>query len=223
MAQPPFAIVGFDLDGTLLDTTGDLTAAVNHALERAGRAMLDETKVAGMIGGGAKHMLAQAMAATGGCTDAAFRPIYKAMLAYYGDHLAVHTRPFPGAVAAIDRLREQGVKLAVVTNKFESFAARLLRDLQLADRFDTIIGGDTLGPGKAKPDRAPIDAMIARLGGGRAAFVGDSIYDVEAAHNAGVPAIAVSFGSPLHPTETLGADAVIDHWDGLDRALEQLA
>ena len=223
MAQHPFDIVGFDLDGTLLDTSGDLTAAVNHALAGVGRPSLDEEKVTGIIGGGAKHMLAQAMAATGGCTDEEFRPVYKAMLAYYGDHLAVHTRPFPGTVAMLDRLAAQGVRLAVVTNKFESFATQVLADVGLADRFATVIGGDTLGPGKAKPDRAPIDAMVERLGGGRAAFVGDSIYDIQAAHNAGIPAIAVSFGFLLQPVETLGAEAVIDHWNELDQALERIA
>lgn len=222
MRHSTFDIVGFDLDGTLVDTSGDLTAAVNHALTVAGRAPLTPRQVTKMIGGGAKHMLAQALDATGGCDAADFREYYKALLAYYGDHLSVHSRPFPGAVAALDALSARGVRLAVVTNKFESFATRLLADLDLADRFACVIGGDTLGPGNAKPSPAPIRAMIDRLGGGRAAFVGDSIYDIQAAQAAGIPAIAVSFGFLLGPVDAMGADAVIDGYDALIPTLDGL-
>ena len=207
----------------MLDTSGDLAAAVNHALATIDRPPVAPERVRGMIGGGAKNMLRHAMTATGGCGEDEFRPAYKALLSYYGDHLCVHTAPFPGTVAMLDRLAAQGVKLAVVTNKFESFATRLLADIGLAARFDTIIGGDTLGAGKSKPDRALIDLMVERLGGGRAAFVGDSIYDIEAAHNAGLPAVAVSFGFLLQPVGTFGAEAVIDRWDELDQALERIA
>ncbi|MBA4049291.1 MAG: phosphoglycolate phosphatase, partial [Sphingomonas sp.] len=130
---------------------------------------------------------------------------------------------FPGMIAALDALAGQGVKIAVVTNKFESLAVKLLGLMDLLDRFETVIGGDTLGPGNAKPSPAPITEMIARCGGGRAAFVGDSIYDMGAAKAAGIPAIAVSFGFLLGPVEELGADAVIDHFDALLPTLAGLA
>jgi phosphoglycolate phosphatase len=79
-----------------------------------------------------------------------------------------------------------------------------------------------MGKGLSKPNRAPIDEMIRRLGGGRAAFVGDSIYDIMAAHNAGIPGIAVSFGFLLQPVGELGADAIIDDYAELIPALKQL-
>jgi phosphoglycolate phosphatase len=223
MTLPAFPIVGFDLDGTLLDTSGDLAAAVNHALDLTGRAPLTTEQVTTMIGGGAKHMLAQALDATGGCNPDDFRRHYKAMLAYYGDHLAVHTRPYPGAAAAIGALRAGGTRVGIVTNKFEGFAGRLLDALGLTDLFDCVIGGDTMGPGRAKPAPDGVLAMIERLGGGRAAFVGDSIYDIQAGQAAGVPTIAVSFGFLLQPVETLGADAVIDGFDELMPALHRLS
>jgi phosphoglycolate phosphatase len=113
--------------------------------------------------------------------------------------------------------------VAVCTNKFESFATRLLTDLGLIDRFACIVGGDTLGPGLSKPDRAPIDEMIRRAGGGRTAFVGDSIYDIMAARNAGIPGIAVSFGFLLEPVDQMGADAVIDSFDELIPTLDRLS
>lgn len=218
----PFAIIGFDLDGTLIDTNPDLTAAVNHALALADRAPLSVEQVETMIGGGAKHMLAQALDASGGIEAEAFRPLYKEMLRYYAAHVADGSRPFPGAIEAVDALRGEGVRVGIVTNKFEALAVKLLGELGLRDRFDCVIGGDTLGTALAKPHPAGIQAMIERLGGGRAAFVGDSIYDMEAARGAGIPAIAVRFGFLLGPVEELGADAVIDAYPELIPALAAL-
>ena len=223
MTKFSFDIVGFDLDGTFLDSIGDLTAAVNHALADAGRTPLTVAEVTPMVGGGAKHLLELTLAATGGSTEEEFRRLYKLLLAYYEAHIAVETRPFPGAIAAVDALRARGVKTAIVTNKFENLAEKLLDELGLRDRFDALIGGDTMGKGFAKPHRAPIDEMIRRCGGGRAAFVGDSIYDIQAARNAGIPSIAVSFGFLLQPVQTLGADAVIDDYAELIPTLERIA
>jgi phosphoglycolate phosphatase len=219
----PFQIVGFDLDGTVLDTSGDLTAAVNHALADAGRPLLTVEQVEPMIGGGAKTMLRKAMDASGGCSDDEFRRLYKLLLGYYDANIAVESRPFPGALAALDRLDAMGVKTAIVTNKFEGLAEKLLSELGLRDRFAALIGGDTMGKGNAKPSAAPIHEMIARCGGGTAAFVGDSIYDIQAARNAGIPAIAVSFGFLMQPVDELGADAVIDAYDELVPALAGLS
>lgn len=218
----PFDIIGFDLDGTLIDTSGDLLAAVNHVLAGAGRPLLDRAEIKPMIGGGARLMLERGLEASGGVAAEDFRPLYKAMLGYYAAHVSVYSRPFPGAVEMLDALAAQGMRLAVVTNKFESLATALLGDLGLRDRFFTVIGGDTLGPGNAKPSPAPIAEMIARGGGGRAVFIGDSIYDIMAAKNAGIPSVAVSFGFLHGPVEELGADAVIDAWGELAGALDRV-
>lgn len=209
----PFAIVGFDLDGTLLDTSGDLAAAVNHALGSVGRPPLPVEEVRPMVGGGARHMLAQGLARTGGCDDATLDLLHPRLLAFYEANISVHTRPFPGTVEALDALAARGVTLGVMTNKIERFARTVLGDLRLLDRFAAVIGGDTVGI--AKPDPAPIRAMVDRCGGGRAAFVGDSIYDVRAARAAGLPVVACSFGFLTGPVEELGADAVIHGYDEL--------
>lgn len=216
----PFRIAGFDLDGTLVDTAGDLTAAVNHALSLVERAPLPEAAVRPMIGLGAKHMLEQGLAATGGVPEGAVERLYPELLHYYEAHIAVHSRVFPGLTEALDRLDALGVHTAVVTNKMERLARILLGELGLADRMAAIIGGDTLGVRKPSPE--PILAMVERCGGGRAAFVGDSIYDVMAARNAGVPSIVVSFGFLDRPAAELGADHVIDHYDALVPLLERL-
>lgn len=217
-----FDIVGFDLDGTLLDTSGDLAAAVNYALASADRPSLTVEQVKPMIGGGARHMLAQGLAATGGYDEATLDVLLQRLLDYYEANISVHTAPYPGCIAALDAIEAYGAKLAVVTNKKESFSVTLLRDVGLLDRFACVIGGDTMGPGNAKPSPAPIREMIARCGGGAAAFVGDSIFDVTAAQAAGIPAVACSFGFMIQPVGELGADAVIDHYDELLPTLERL-
>ncbi|TSB01258.1 HAD hydrolase-like protein [Sphingorhabdus contaminans] len=226
MTQIPFDIIGFDLDGTLVDTSGDLTAAVNHVLETVGRPLLSTETVKQHIGGGAKLMLQQGLEATGGIPGDDFRPLYRQMLGYYEANVSVHSRPFDGALDVLDQLDAVGVRYAVVTNKFESLAVKLLTDLGLAHRMVCILGADTLGKENAKPSGAPIFEMVKRgqaLGsGGRAAYIGDSIYDVMAAKNANVPSIAVSFGFLHGPVEEMGADAVIDHFDELLPTLRNL-
>lgn len=222
MTAFPFDIVGFDLDGTLFDTSGDLTDAANHALALVGHPPLHAEQVKPMIGRGTRHMLAQVLAATGGFEEDEADRLYPEFLAFYAANIARHTVPYPGLLAALDALDARGVKLAIVTNKLERLAVQLLDALGLASRFACMIGGDTMGPGNAKPSALPIREMIARCGGGRAAFVGDSLYDTQAAQNAGIPCIAVSFGFGTHPVDDLGADAVIDHFDELVPALEML-
>ncbi len=217
----PFDIVGFDMDGTLLDTSGDLAAAVNHALASAGRAPLPVARIKTMIGGGARHMLAQGMAATGGCTDAELDVLHRRLLDFYEANMVVETAPYPHALAALDELAARGATLAIVTNKIERYAVQVLAALGLSDRFASVIGGDTLPVGK--PDPAPIRAMVERCGGGTAAFIGDSIYDVRAARAAGLPVIGCSFGFLDRPAADLGADAVIDGFDELVPTLERLA
>ncbi len=218
----PFQLVGFDLDGTLLDTSADLTGAVNHALALAGRPLLDAETVRPMIGGGAKRMLERGLAESGGCEEDELKQLYHALLDHYEANVSAGSVPFPGMIEALDALDALGVKAAICTNKFERLANKLLVELGLRDRFVALIGGDTMGKGNAKPSAAPIHEMIRRAGGGRAAFVGDSIYDVMAAKNAGVPSIVVRFGFLGGPAEELGADAIIDRYEDLIPTLRKL-
>ncbi|PKP98034.1 MAG: phosphoglycolate phosphatase [Alphaproteobacteria bacterium HGW-Alphaproteobacteria-13] len=209
----PFQIVGFDLDGTLVDSLRDLAAAVNHALSLIGRAPLTEAQVRPMIGQGALHMLEQGLAATGGIPDGGAEPLFRELMAYYETHIAVHSRVFPGVTDMLDRLDALGVRTAVVTNKAERPARKLLGELGLADRMACIVGGDTLASRKPSPE--PIRAMIAGCGGGRTAFVGDSIFDVLAARGAGAASVLVGFGFLDRPAEDHGADHVIDDYGEL--------
>jgi phosphoglycolate phosphatase len=223
MTTIPFEIVGFDLDGTLLDTHRDLGAALNHAMNIAGRPPVPMDRIAGMVGGGGRTLLRKAMAQSGGVPEEAeFISLENQFIDYYAANVAHHTCLFPGGEAMLDGLAARGIKIAVVTNKLELLAVRAFEALGLTERFYTIIGGDTLGPGKAKPNRDLIDLMIVRAGGGRAVFVGDTTYDVGAARAAEIPCVAVSFGFNDLPPENLGADALIHHFDELIPALAKL-
>ncbi|MGY6552187.1 MAG: HAD hydrolase-like protein [Erythrobacter sp.] len=230
MTDFPFDAIGFDLDGTLLDTFRDLGAAVNHALVLGGfePAPLESSK--DLIGGGAKIMLARAVDAQGGLPDDEFKRLYKAMLEYYADHNAVHTVPYPGVRDGLHDLAARGVTMAVVTNKFEGFARSVLAQLDLIDPFVTVIGGDSMGRGEdgqylAKPHPAPVTEAMARCGvtdPARFVFVGDSTYDVRAARGAGVAVVGAAYGYCDRAPGELGADAVIDSFDALIPVLETL-
>jgi phosphoglycolate phosphatase len=216
----PFDIVGFDLDGTLLDTSRDLGAAVNHALAEIGRAPVPLSEVAGLIGGGARLMLSRALALTGGDNGIDQDALFGKLLDYYEAHIAVHTALYPGGAEMFDALDAAGVRIAVVTNKRQHFTGRLFAELGLTSRFACVIGA---GEFPLKPDPQALHAMVERCGGGRAAFVGDTTFDIRAARNAGLPSVAVSFGFCDAPPHELGADAVIDHFDELVPALCRFA
>jgi phosphoglycolate phosphatase len=227
--QPfPFAMIGFDLDGTLVESHRDLALAINHALEKAGRPPVKAEEVHELIGGGTARMLERALERTGGqLPTEEFELRLGDLLAWYETHIADETVPYEGCLAALDVLAERGCTLAVVTNKIENFAVKLLKELGMADRFAVILGGDTLGSGRAKPAPDMIEEAIRRCREagapeGRFAMIGDSSYDIRAAQAAGVPSVALSFGYNDLPADRLGADAVINHYHELIPALERL-
>ncbi len=223
MTDFPFQIVGFDLDGTLLDTAYDIGHALNHALALVGRPLVPLDEARQYIGGGSAQMLHNALNASGGMDGIDFPALQERLLGYYADNIARHTALFPGGEAMMDALAARGVHLAIATNKREDLARRLFDELGLTSRFATIIGGNTLGPGRAKPAPDMLHEMVARCGGGAAAFVGDTTFDIGAARAAGMPVVAVRFGFNDLPADELGADAVIDHFDELVPALEMIA
>ena len=227
MADFPFDIVAFDLDGTLLETHRDLGTAVNHALALGGFVSVPIDHASDLIGGGAKVMLQQAINRQGGVAHDEFRKLYKAMLTYYGENYAVHTQPYPHAAETLDALAARGVAVGVVTNKFEQFARGILTELGLIDRFAFLIGGDSLGKDAdghyiSKPAPEPLLHAREMGGGGRTVFVGDSSYDMKAARAAGIPAVLACYGYCDGTARELGADAAIDSLDGLIPALAGL-
>lgn len=216
----PFDVVVFDLDGTLADTAPDLTAALNHSLIKLGRPAVPEETVRHMVGHGARALLQKGLAATGEMTEALVDEGFPIFLDFYADHICEGSTAFPGLETALDELAGMNVKLAVCTNKLERLSRLFLDAIGWRDRFDALVGGDTVGV--RKPDPAPLLEAIARCGGGRAVFVGDSVTDTTTGKNANVPTVAVTFGFSDRPAAELGADSVIDHFDQLIPALRAL-
>jgi phosphoglycolate phosphatase len=215
--------VVFDLDGTLVDTSPDLTAALNAVLRAAGRRELPETEVRHLVGRGARVLIERGMAETGSPASADDVPrLLQDFIDHYGANVAAGSQPFPGAENAIRRLLAQDCALGICTNKPEALSFKLMDALNLRRFFPVILGADSQ-PYK-KPDPRHLLDAIAKLGGDprNAVMIGDSDVDVSTARAAGVPVIVVSFGYTEIPPRNLGADAVIDRYDDLDAALARL-
>lgn len=217
MTQIPFDIVGFDLDGTLIDSSVDLAAAVNHALASTGLPPHSVDEIKCYVGKGTRVMLERALKSAGEYTPERLEELTPILMRWYQEHLCDHTRLYPGAMAAMEELRGRGKRLAICTNKFERFTLPIISALGLDRLFDAVVSGDTVG--RAKPNRAPLDEMARRAGGGRCVFLGDTSNDIDGARNAEMASIAVTFGF-VDAASELGADAVIDHFDELVPLLE---
>ena len=205
------ATIVFDLDGTLVDTAPDLTNALNHALKIRGLDPMPASAVREAVGRGAPAMIYEALG-----EGADIEGILADFLVHYEANIAAESRPFPGALAALERLRGAGARLAICTNKRERLTNLLLRSLRIDHYFAAIAGRDTLHV--SKPDPGHLLGVIAAAGGdpARAVMVGDSAVDINTARAAGIPSILVSFGYCPPPPHGPHADAVIDRFDVLE-------
>ena len=181
-------VVIFDLDGTLVDTAGDLAASMNEVLVKNGREAIDPVSVRHMVGQGARVMLSEGFARTGPPADEAHMPAYLAQfIDHYMANIAVFSRPFEGATACLEEFRAAGARLAICTNKREALARALLDALELTAFFDVIVGFDTASA--PKPDPAPVHLCLQRAGCSRGVFIGDSDTDIKAAIAADMPCL----------------------------------
>lgn len=213
----------FDLDGTLVDTAPDLIASTNHVLDHLGLPPIDADSLRPWVGHGARHMIEKAIGPAGeNLTQDQRDALLERYLDYYGRNIAVGSRPFEGAVPALEKFQRAGARLAVCTNKNERMSKLLLDALDLSRYFAAVAGRDTLSAAKPHPD-----ALLGtiRMAGGdpmRAIMIGDSGIDVATAKAAGVPVIGVSFGYTETPVHEFAPDAVIDHYRELERAIARL-
>lgn len=214
----------FDLDGTLADTAGDLIASANAALEALGhppQLVMGRDDATAFAGGRAMLRLA---AERMGLADpeALAEAGYQLLLEAYGRDIDVHTTLYDGAVAAVERLRARGDRVGICTNKPEGLALELIARLRLTDQFPVLIGADTLPTRKPAPE--PLLETIARLGGtpDTAVLIGDTITDRRTAAAAGVACILVTFGPTGRAVEKLMPDGLLDHYDDLEKAIDQL-
>jgi len=210
--------VAFDLDGTLLDTVHDLAAAVNQLLGELGLSPLPVDAVRAMVGKGVADLLAKALTRARGAPprDGEVADLLPRYGQGYAAILGRQTQLFPGVVAGLDRMREAGFALAVVTNKATRFVQPHLVHAGIADYCAAVVGGDDAGA--KKPDAAPLLLAAARLGvtPPRMLMVGDSVNDVAAARAAGSPVLVVPYGyNEGSPVQTLTADGIVDSLDAI--------
>ena len=233
-------MVIFDLDGTIIDTIGDLAAAVEHALSQGGFPGHTVGEYRNMVGHGIRNLVTRALPE--GSPDDVIDVTLERFVEYYIEHIDVLSRPYPGIPELLGTLVSEGFTLAVASNKFQEGTESLIRRFFPEIPFVKILGN---APGlPLKPDPEVIRLAIAaachslneagsppgqrpysaaakrewtrpRPGGDpvtpatAAVMVGDSATDIKTARNAGIPAIAVSWG--FRPRADLEiADAIAD-------------
>jgi len=214
----------FDLDGTLADTSQDLIAAANACFEALGLgALLDPVADAATAFLGGRAMLRLGFDRVGtDAGEAAVAAQFPLFLDHYARHIDRHTRLYPGAADAVERLRKAGFAVGICTNKPEALAETLLDRLQVRDLFQSMIGADTLP--LRKPDPAPYRAAVERAGGtvDRSILIGDSATDRETARAAGVPCVLVTFGPAAAAMPALRPEALMAGYDELFDLAERL-
>lgn len=213
----------FDLDGTLIDSLPDVMNALNAVLEDNGRRGVTRDEVKTMVGGGAEPLLQRAFDATGeSLPTRQLSKFVDAFTRYYRENPATETTIFNGAIAALETLTADGMKLGICTNKPHTSALQVLEALGLARHFDACFGKASVP--YHKPDRRHYDEVAKALGVApdQSLYVGDSETDVETARNAGVPIIMVPFGYTRRPAEELGGDRMIAHFSELPDTVREL-
>lgn len=218
----PRAVV-FDLDGTLIDSAGDIADVLNYVLAGAGLATLSDAAVRRMIGSGARVLIERAMAAQPHPTAADLEPLLEAFEARYLEIGAGRSALFPGGAGALTALADAGCRLGICTNKPQPVTDIILDELALRRRFGSVVGVTALRPRKPAPDMLLKALADLATEPADAIMVGDSETDLATARAAGVPIVLVSFGYTNTPAIDLGADAVIDHLGTLPDVLARLA
>ena len=183
----------FDLDGTLLDTLGDLAASVNHALRTHGLPEHSIDDVRRFVGNGVRKLMERAV------PDGAGNPLFDETFAtfrqYYMAHSLDTTRPYEGIPETLEALKARGCHLAVVSNKMMAATQELCYHF-FPDTIEVAIGEDEAAGIRRKPAPDTVFAALKALGVGKedAVYVGDSDVDIQTARNAGIPCISVLWG-----------------------------
>ncbi len=204
-------LIAFDLDGTLVDSRRDLADSVNALVGELGCDPLSEGLIGTMVGDGARQLVERALAAAGVPHPPA--NALERFLDHYDRRLLVHTKPYDGIVEMLGALEARGIRRAVLTNKPQSAAERVLDGLALRRWFDAgVVGAE--GDYPRKPHPAGLLALAARAGVPieAALLVGDGGQDVETARHAGarICGARYGFGFPTAAGLLDEADWVID-------------
>lgn len=198
----------FDMDGTLLDTLEDLTDSVNYALNKFGYPLRTLNEIRSFVGNGVKVLMNLSVPNGTSAEDTAkCLEIYRKN---YSENMQNKTRPYEGINNLLKNLKEKGIKLAIVSNKYDSAVKALCKDYY--HEFIQVAIGESQGVAK-KPAPDSVYAALEQLGSSEeeAIYVGDSDVDVHTAHNAGLKCIGVTWGFRNRDIlNAEGADFIID-------------
>lgn len=215
--------VVFDLDGTLADTSGDLLAAANHCFRALGLGdVLEHGRDSDVALRGGRAMLTRGFERVGWDDMDEIDRQYPVLLAAYEKNIDNETVLYPGAMAAVEELKQRGYAVSICTNKPEGLARLLLTNLGVLSTFDILIGADSLPT--RKPDVAPLWAAVDPCNGDRerTALIGDSITDHKTARAAGILSVLVSFGPAAQGNADLKPDALLARFEDLPDLMDQL-
>lgn len=215
-------LVIFDLDGTLLNTIGDLAVACDYMLRLRNLPTHSFEEYCSFVGNGILRLVERALPEELR-TESYVKAARADFLAYYIDHIDEHTTPYDGIINLIDELQRRGYKLAVASNKFQAGTEKLIRKF-----FPTIDFFDVCGNREGvplKPDTALIDIILeqAAMPREQCIMVGDSAVDMQTAHNAGIHSIGVTWG--FRSREELieaKAEQMVDNTNELLAAIERI-
>ncbi len=199
MSERKVNLLAIDLDGTLVDSAPDIAHCLGSALEAIGYASPGEARTRVWIGDGLEALIARAIAqGTHGesalAGDERHKAALAAFLACYADNLFVRSRLYPGVLGTLDALRERGVRLCCITNKRYAFSHALLVEAGIRDRFELLLGGDSLAEKKPSPLPLKVAAEALGVAANEAILVGDSHQDLRAARAAGYGFVLASYG-----------------------------
>ncbi len=184
-----YRAVLFDLDGTLLDTLGDLGGTLNHVLAAHGYPARTMAEYRGFVGNGARMLTKRALPE--GTPEDEVERIFREYRDYYRDHPCTVTTPYEGMPELVDELRDRGVAVAVVSNKPDPTTKALISRF-----FPGVLaaGDDGIHPRKPAPDNVWRTLAVLGAAPEEALYVGDSEVDLTTARNAGMDAAIVSWG-----------------------------
>jgi phosphoglycolate phosphatase len=208
--------VAFDLDGTLIDTMGDLAAAVNLMLSMLGARELPESRVRALVGNGVEQLVLRALNESVGntATHSAQRSAALALFRrLYSQGLFKRSKVYPGVVQALRSLAEAGISLCCITNKDSVFAEPLLKEAGLGELLAFTSCADRAEDRKPSPNMLLAACSRLCIAPAEMLYVGDSSMDIAAARAAGSPVIAVSYGYGKDHTDGAGdvlADGRVD-------------
>lgn len=182
----------FDLDGTLLDTLLDLANAVNYAMREMSYPERTVDEVRSFIGNGIRMLIKRS--APQDISEADYEKTLAIFTEYYLAHIADFTKPYDGIIDVVQELKARGCKIAVVSNKADKAANKVVKDF-FGDIFDIVVGKRDEFPSKPAPDSVfyVIKALAAEKS--KCIYIGDSEVDVQTAHNANLPCIGVTWGN----------------------------